>query len=190
MNLRDPLVSGRTFGREPDGVWTVWPGKEDESYPPPGQGRHPFPHLWNSCSAPPCCNLRQGRGTWVGNLCLCHCVWQHRKLGHMALSEPGWMPHAAGGCQSGMIYIIFYPLLLGVAGEGVPVSQAELRHWRERKCPPHPSYKLWTPPQTPVCLNHPDQDLDIPHRAQFHGERESHSEQRHSRCKTQGRSSF
>lgn len=35
----------------------------------------------------------------------------------------------------------------------MPTSQAELRHWKERKYPP-PSYKLHVPPPKQVCLNY------------------------------------
>lgn len=44
----------------------------------------------------------------------------------------------------------------------MPVSQAELKHLKERKCllPPLTRYRYY--PTTQICLNHPGQNLDTP----------------------------
>lgn len=66
------------------------------------------------------------------------------------------------------LFLLFFffnipPTWGGDKGDASDPGRAEALEGAE--VPAHTSYKPWTPSPVWVCLNHPDRDLDTPHRA-------------------------
>lgn len=75
---------------------------------------------------------------WAGYLCPCDWVWQCKGLRYLARSEPGWRPCRKIDVHSGDDFYFFKMPFAWGGRKGMPVSQAEPKHLKERKCLPPP----------------------------------------------------